>query len=236
MADKKDIERQKTPEEEPARTEHDPAAPLADERLPRTEPKEAAQFQTKKDGSSALWTNMLVQIPPVVVAVLLAFAINAWYAQRQQTRLTDRSVARIDKELDHNLGLYRRMIALDSQNLIELEREIEEIEAGNYRENGDYGEGMNLFILNEGAWQAASLSNAISGFAPNRLEALSNIYTIIHFRNVEHSSIRPPAYALYDESTLLPYLKENRVVLNDHMNNCKYEQQLIVDYLADTVR
>lgn len=180
------------------------------------------------------WRNMLVQIPPVVVAVLLAFAVNSYWSAHQQNKLVTQSLDNINRELSHNLDLYNRIIELDKRNLANLNAEIVALAQTGYNDSVSYGEGLNIFILTEGAWQAASLSNAITNFDPDRLEELSNIYSVIHFRNLEHSATRPPAYAIYDEDRVMAYLKENRVVLEDHLAGCQYEADMLRNYLTSS--
>ena len=182
------------------------------------------------------WSNMLIQIPPVVVAVLLAFAVNSYWSAHQQDKLVAQSLQNINRELSHNLDLYNRIIELDQRNLANLNAEIATLAVNGYNDSVSYGEGLNIFTLTEGAWQAASLSNAITSFEPDRLEDLSNIYSVIHFRNLEHSATRPPAYAIYDEDRVMAYLKENRVVLEDHIAGCQYEADMIRNYLASVQR
>ena len=236
------------PAEEPREGNHH--APLPEPASPPQQPTPTEEHRTKERAATdrsaeadrvrpervveqaPFWRTMLIQIPPVVVAVLLAFAVNSYWSSLQQDKLVTQSLQNINRELHHNLELYDRIIELDRRNLAELNAEIAALTRSGYNDSVSYGEGLNIFILTEGAWQAASLSNAITNFDPDRLETLSNIYSVIHFRNLEHSATRPPAYAIYDEERVMAYLKENRVVLEDHIAGCRYEAAMIRDYLS----
>ena len=126
--------------------------------------------------------------------------------------------------------MYHRVIELDSTNLSKLREEILNITKYGYNDTIDYGEALNLFILNEGAWEAASMSGDLANFESSELEDLSNIYSLIHFRNLQHAQRNPPSYDIYYPERVVPYLKENEVVLQDHINNMKYELQSIKNY------
>ena len=178
-----------------------------------------------------LWKRMLIEIPPVVIAVLLAFIINNAWSARQSKKAVEQSLERIDSELRSNVSLYKRMIALDSANLVSVKGQIVDLDRDGYNSAYQYGEATNRFILNEGAWQAAAYDGSISNFDSKEIEQLSNIYTLIHFRNLAHSSILPPSYDLYSEEALMPYLKENEVVIEDHLAGLRYEYGFITEYL-----
>ena len=179
----------------------------------------------------SLWKRMLIEIPPVVIAVLLAFIINNAWSARQSRKAVEQSLMRINSELSSNVSLYKRMIELDSANLVSVREQIDDLSKDGYNSNFQYGEATNRFILNEGAWQAAAYDGSISNFDSEKIEQLSNIYTLIHFRNLAHSSVLPPSYDLYLEEALMPYLKENEVVIEDHLAGLRYEYGFIKEYL-----
>lgn len=199
--------------------------------LESNEPISTRKKLLSDDKDGTLWRNMLIQIPPVVVAVLLAFIINNIWSTYQDRKDVQESLKRINSELKYNMRLYERMIDLDSTNLNALKAQIVDLEQNGYDGTFEYGEATNRFILNEGAWQAASYSGSISNFESEKIEKLSNIYTLIHFRNLAHSSVLPPSYDLYREESLLPYLRENEVVLEDHLMGLRYEHSFIEEYV-----
>ena len=94
-----------------------------------------------------------------------------------------------------------------------------------------YGQGINTFVMQEGAWQAATLTGGIERFSPDLIQDASEVYSRIHFRNVGHAGFSFGGYERYQKETLLAYLLENQDVLLDHISNCTYEMDIVRSFL-----
>ena len=180
---------------------------------------------------------MAIEVPPVVLAVLLAFGVNSWWQQRRAEQVAAQSMDNIIAETQANLVLYERVIRLDRRNLRRLNRQISDVKAGIihqdtlYGAGRGYGQGINTFVMQEGAWQAATLTGGIERFSPDLIQDASEVYSRIHFRNVDHAGFSFGGYERYQEETLLAYLLENQDILLDHISNCSYDMKIIRSFL-----
>ena len=180
---------------------------------------------------------MAIEMPPVVLAVLLAFGVNSWWQQRRAEQVAAQSMANIIAETHANLNLYERVIRLDQRNLRRLNRQISDVRAGIIYQDTllgagrGYGQGINTLIMQEGAWQAATLTGGIGRFSADFIQDASEMYSKIHFRNIEHAEFRSSGYERYQEETLLASLLENQDVLLDHISNCTYDMGIIRSFL-----
>ena len=85
---------------------------------------------------------MLIEVPPVVLAVLLAFGINSWWQQRRADLAAEKAYRNIITELKINLGICNQIVRVEEQNLQRLETEINEVSQGDIDFEGKYGEGF----------------------------------------------------------------------------------------------
>ena len=180
---------------------------------------------------------MAMEVPPVVLAVLLAFGINSWWQQRKAEQVAAQSLDNIMAETRANLVLYERVIRLDQRNLKRLNRQIDKVKAGIVHldtlqgAGRGYGQGVNTFVMQEGAWQAATLTGGIGRFSPGLVQDASEMYSRIHYRNVDHAGFKLGGHERYQKETLLAFLLENQDVLQDHLNNCTYDMNIIRAFL-----
>ena len=230
------------------------AAPSVDEKLDRTNDYLAEllrhsenltdntlahqqDVRRRQRGWPMFLRKMAIEVPPVVLAVLLAFGINSWWQQRRAEQVAAQSLANIIAETRANLNLYERVIQLDRRNLERLNRQISDVKAGIihqdtlYGAGRGYGQGVNTFIMQEGAWQAATLTGGIGHFSPDLVQDASEMYSRIHFRNVGHAGFSFGGYERYQKEMLLAYLLENQDVLLDHISNCTYEMDIVRSFL-----
>ena len=230
------------------------AAPSVDEKLDRTNDYLAQLLRHSEkltDNTLAHQQNMVrrqrgwpmflrkmaIEVPPVVLAVLLAFGINSWWQQRRAEQVAAQSMDNIIAETQANLVLYERVIRLDQRNLRRLNRQISDVKAGIihqdtlYGAGRGYGQGINTFVMQEGAWQAATLTGGIGHFGPELVQDASEMYSKIHFRNIEHAEFESSGYERYQEETLLASLLENQDILRDHISNCSYDIKIIRSFL-----
>lgn len=198
--------------------------------------QEQQQNQVRRQRSPKIFLRkMATEIPPVVLAVLLAFGINSWWQQRSAQQLAAQSRANIITESRANLATYELIVQRDRRNLRRLERQIERVKAGiihlDTLYSAGYGQGINLFNLSEGAWQAATLTGGIAHFEPELVKDASDVYSRVHSRNIKHAGFNLAGYERYQKETLLAFLLENRTVLADHASNCAYEASIVRDFL-----
>lgn len=183
--------------------------------------------------SRAFLQKMAIEVPPVVLAVLLAFGINSWWQQRKANQVAVQSLSNIISESKANLMLYERLIELDERNLKRLNQQIQDVKAGVVYPDTLYGQAVNLFTLREGAWQAATVAGAVENYDQRVLQDASEMYSKIHFRNISHAEFNKlNGYERYQEETLIPFLLENREVLEDHIQGCLYEMDIVHEFLT----
>ena len=55
-----------------------------------------------EQGQGSLWKKLLIEGPVIVISILLAFAIEAWWDEQQQAQVTFEQLARVAAELEAN--------------------------------------------------------------------------------------------------------------------------------------
>ncbi|WKN42569.1 hypothetical protein [Tunicatimonas pelagia] len=85
---------------------------------------------TRRSVSKAFLRKMLVEIPPVVIAVLLAFGINSWWQQRRADINAEKAYRNIVSELSSNFYVCQSIIETDTRNLEKLQAEIQAANQG----------------------------------------------------------------------------------------------------------
>lgn len=208
-----------------------------DRELTDTVSKQQQNLMRQQRSWKTYLRHMAIEVPPVVLAVLLAFGINSWWQQQKVEQLAAQSLDNIIAETRVNLGLYEQVIRLDQRNLKRLNRQIDDVKAGIvhldtlYGAGRGYGQGVNTFVMQEGAWQAATLTGGVTRFSPDLLQDASEMYSRIHYRNVDHAGFETSGYERYREEILLASLLENREMLRDHISNCTYDMTIIRSFL-----
>ena len=216
---------------------HDLLRQLVSHSQEQTEMIRKHQQNLTQQRRAVVLRKMAIEVPPVVLAVLLAFGINSWWQQRRATQLASQSMDNIIIETRANLALYQQVVRQDKRNLERLNQQIDEVKAGVihldtlHGAGRGYGQGINTFVMQEGAWQAATLTGGIAYFSPNLIQDASEMYSRIHYRNVDHAGLEFGGHERYQKEALLAFLLENQDVLLDHINNCTYDMSIIQGFL-----
>lgn len=186
----------------------------------------------KSHRSNQLLRKMLIEVPPVVLAVLLAFGINSWWQQRRANINAEKAYRNIVNELKNNMYLMTGIVSEEEKELRSLQKEILEVENGNIDPNQNYGGYFNTLPLRDAAWQTAGLSNALSYFEDSLIMDLSWVYeTARAQQEFKQLTLTLDQTQKYNEETLLPYLKVNFMLLKGHIGQTKTTLEVHRDFL-----
>ncbi|MEM9830383.1 MAG: hypothetical protein AAF944_07080 [Bacteroidota bacterium] len=177
---------------------------------------------TRRSATTTFLRKMALEIPPVVIAVLLAFGINSWWQQRRADINAEKAYRNIVSEIKGNLNSMQGIIHSEEKGLGFLEDQIQQVSIGNIDLNKNYGASFNTLPLRDAAWQTAILSNVLSNFEDTLIMDLTWIYeTAKSQEEFKQLTLTINPIQKFSEQTLLPYLKVNASLLDDHIGLTK---------------
>ncbi|MEM6841471.1 MAG: hypothetical protein AAF632_04550 [Bacteroidota bacterium] len=187
---------------------------------------------TRRSATTTFLRKMALEIPPVVIAVLLAFGINSWWQQRRADINAEKAYRNIVKELQINLGTCQFIVSIEKQNLQKLDSGIQLVSQGSIDLDRDYGGGFMTVPLRSAAWETASISNALSNFEDSLIIDLATVYEFIeHQEDYIRFTTTLDISQRFREEELLPFLKTHQVLLDGHIDNTEVTIEKIQEFL-----
>ena len=184
---------------------------------------------TRRSAAKTFLRKMALEIPPVVIAVLLAFGINSWWQQRKANELQKTSVENIHREIQINLLDMEQTNKQNQEYLQDLEEQIATLQQNGYDDEREYGSGISIAPLKDAAWQAANISGAVANFQPKSIQELAEVYSFIttqidyNFYAIDRldlkGRLRPETLLLSLETNLLllkNYVKVSKATADKH--------------------
>ena len=137
---------------------------------------ERVQENNRRDARYPFWKKMALEVPPVVLAVLLAFGINSWWQGVKEQQRADLAVANVVKEIRKNMSTVEVNAEKNSQRLPKLAVSIALLKANPKDTITLEGRGIDNFELTQAAWQALVISNSLSAINENMVMDAAEIY------------------------------------------------------------
>ena len=137
---------------------------------------EQVQENNRRNARYPFWKKMALEVPPVVLAVLLAFGINSWWQGVKEQQRADLAVANVVKEIRKNKSLVETNTERNGQRLPKLAASIALLEANPEDPVKLEGRGIDNFELTQAAWQALVISNSLSAIDENMVMDAAEIY------------------------------------------------------------
>ncbi len=187
---------------------------------------------TRRSGTKTFLRKMALEIPPVVIAVLLAFGINSWWQQRRADLAAEKAYRNIISELKINLGTCKYIVQVEEDNLQKLDSGIQKVAQGEINLDENYGGGFMTIPLRSAAWQTASISNALSNFEDSLMIDMASAYEFIEAQeNYIQLTTTLDLSQRFTEEELLPFLKTNYALLGGHIKSTDITIEKIQDFL-----
>ena len=133
------------------------------------------EHNAARRNATPLWKKMALEVPPVVLAVLLAFGINSWWQGVKEEQEATLAVESIIAEIKENDVTLKRNIAKNEAEEKIIAAKIQKIESGEGDSVNAQGP-IHMFTLTEAAWQTASLSNVFKNINRDLLMDAAEIY------------------------------------------------------------
>ena len=133
--------------------------------------------EVKHNAAPPFWKKMALEVPPVVLAVLMAFGINSWWQGVKEERKADLAVESIIAEIKENDATLERNIALNEAEIEGISAKIQSIENGE-GDSVDAQGPVHIFALTEAAWQTASTSSVFQNIDKNLIMDAAEIYNL----------------------------------------------------------
>ena len=172
---------------------------------------------TQRSFARTFLRKMALEVPPVVLAVLLAFGINSWWQNSKQEHLTRIARENIVREIQINAEVLENNIQGNQRRVAEVRRSIQQL-TEDPTDTADMAvRGMELYTLTEAAWESAGLSGSLSNLDQDFMMNASKLYRIQLSRNIQTAGA---ALAMKDIETrkpenLLAALLQNELVLQE---------------------
>ena len=188
---------------------------------------------TQRSFAQTFFRKMALEVPPVVLAVLLAFGINSWWQNSKQEHLTRIARENIVREIQINAGVLENNIQGNQRRVAEVRRSIQQL-TEDPTDTADMAvRGMELYTLTEAAWESAGLSGSLSNLDQDFMMNASKLYRIQLSRN---SQTAGAALAMKDIETrkpenLLAALLQNELVLQELIHIEEFLLQLYNKFL-----
>lgn len=216
---------------------------LANEHLQRQLTAQEQQTQelrdwravTQRGFAQTFLRKMALEVPPVVLAVLLAFGINSWWQNSKQERLTRVARENIIQEIQTNTALLEKNIRDNERRIPEIEGSVQQL----LKDPGDTSaiavQGMQMYALTEAAWESAGLSGSLSSLDQDFMMSASKLYQVQLSRS---NQIAASLVAMRDvenqkSENLLASLRQNKLVLDNMVHNDGYLLYLYTEFLDE---
>ena len=128
------------------------------------------------NASRSFWKKMVWEVPPVVLAVLLAFGINSWWRGVREQQRADLAVESIVEEVEKNVSTLKSSIERNSARIPKLNASAQLLEEASDSLARIEGLGIDNFELTEAAWQTVVMSNSLASIDNNLLMNAAKIY------------------------------------------------------------
>ena len=139
---------------------------------------ERVQENNRRNTRYPFWKKMALEVPPVVLAVLLAFGINSWWQGAKERQRADLIVVNLISEIKKNQQELERNIADNARRIPKLNALINALSVNPNDTSLVRGTGLDNYELTEAAWQTAILSNSFSAIDENIIMDAAKIYNL----------------------------------------------------------
>lgn len=136
------------------------------------------QETTRRSASKQFLRKMALEIPPVVIAVLLAFGINSWWQNLKQQRLTDIARENIIEEVKSNYFTLQKNIEDNRKRIPKIKSSLETLLENPSDTIDNAGRGIDIYTLTEAAWEAANSSGILSNLNQDFVLDAYKIYNL----------------------------------------------------------
>ena len=132
--------------------------------------------QITENATRSFWKKMVWEVPPVVLAVLLAFGINSWWRGLKEQQRADLAVENIISEVEKNVSTLKRSIKRNSARIPKLNSSIDILKANPDSTASIRGRGIDNLELTEAAWQTVTMSSSLTSINESFLMDAARIY------------------------------------------------------------
>ena len=188
---------------------------------------------TQRSFAQTFLRKMALEVPPVVLAVLLAFGINSWWQNSKQEHLTRIARENIVREIKGNQATLENNIQNNRDRIVEVSTLVRKFSHGPIDTTGLPMLGVGMYTLTEAAWEAAGLSGTLPSLDQDFVVAASKIYQVQLTRN---GQIQGYLTSMTDVATkktenLLPSVLQNKAILEGMVHNDEFLLQLYNEFL-----
>lgn len=140
--------------------------------------KNSQATASRRGLASRFWRKMALEVPPVVLAVLLAFGINSWWQGVKEQQRAELIVANVISEVKKNKQDLERNIADNAKRLPKLNALVEALSANPNDTSLTRHTGIDNYELTEAAWQTAILSSSFGSIDADIIMDAAKIYNL----------------------------------------------------------
>lgn len=193
------------------------------------------QAATQRSFSQTFLRKMALEVPPVVLAVLLAFGINSWWQSSKQEQLTHTARENILREMQVNQATLENNAQRNRNRIDEISVSVEKFSKDPTDTAAIPKLGVEMYALTEAAWEAAGLSGTLPSLDQDFVVAASKIYQIQLTRGnqIQGYIISMTDVATKKPENLLPSVLQNKAILEDMVHNDEFLLRLYNEFLEE---
>ena len=188
---------------------------------------------TQRSFAQTFFRKMALEVPPVVLAVLLAFGINSWWQNNKQEQLTRIARENIVREMQNNQAALENNIRNNQSRVVEVSTYLKKHTQDPTDTANTPMLGVEMYTLTEAAWAAAGLSGVLPNLDQKFVMAASKIYQVQLTRSgqIEGYLTSMTGVETKKAENLLPSVLQNEAILNDMVHNDEFLLRLYTEFL-----
>ncbi len=180
------------------------------------------QNAARRNAAPPFWKKMALEVPPVVLAVLLAFGINSWWQQRQRAQVAAEARANIIDEVQRNLSLLEPTYEENQRRIVTMKELVQQARA--YPDTLLQSIGVSVAPATDAAWQTAHLTGAVQNLDRTFIQNAADLYGLQkEVREVLYASVAAQnSIDSYRPENLIPSLMADASVIENYADGSQF--------------
>ncbi|MEO1050688.1 MAG: hypothetical protein AAFX87_08675 [Bacteroidota bacterium] len=164
---------------------------------------------------------ILLEIPAVIIAVLLALGLNSWKQDRDDKAMAQKSLQNIIFEIQNNLSAVKESIEDNDQARPYLDSTMARIDSG--AQDIDFDISYDHSILSSAAWESANLTGAINHLDTKLVIDIADLYRIqdIYMNMGENFFLKMSSVEFNSDDNIRAVVKSNQNLIGLSENICR---------------
>ena len=172
---------------------------------------------------------ILIEVISVVLAVLVALAVDDWREARANAKLAQETLTMIKTDLESNVTSLEDELKTHQTILKELLETLEKVKKTGSMENITFNLNISFNpVVNQAAWQTAIFTQAFRYMKPRTVQNISAIYEMKELYNNQMLSAMKKVYSVNWDNKNIDYIFGQIMLFSQEVNMAlKYGEELL---------